>query len=73
VIHPRSSGDNADKECVSAASFVPSSFVASGGAAAPVLNSFPMKLVKEAIPALHVQAQPLAIPSPRVGTALRHF
>jgi hypothetical protein len=45
VIHPRSSGDNADKERASAASVVPSSFVASGAAAASAPNSHPIRLV----------------------------
>jgi hypothetical protein len=45
VIHPRSSGGNADKERVSAASVVPSSLVASGAAAASAPNSHPIRLV----------------------------
>jgi hypothetical protein len=39
VIHPRSSGGNADNEWVSEASLVPSSFMASDGAAASGPNS----------------------------------
>jgi hypothetical protein len=59
VTHPGSPGGNAAKERVSAASLVPSSLVASGGLS-PVPNSF----LKRLIPALHVQAQSLAIPAP---------
>jgi hypothetical protein len=44
VIHPHSSGGNADKERASAASLVPSSFMASSGAAAPAPNSLPIRL-----------------------------
>src|SRR5262249_38177921 len=39
VIHPRSSGGNADKERASVASVVPSSFMASDGAAASAPNN----------------------------------
>src|SRR5215831_9647692 len=45
VIHPRSSGGNADKERASVVSLVPSSFVASGGAAASAPNSIAIKLL----------------------------
>ena len=45
VIHPRSSGDNADKEWARVASVVPSSFVASGGVGVPAPNSFPIRLI----------------------------
>jgi hypothetical protein len=45
VIHPRSFSGNADKERASVASVVPSSFMASGGAAASAPNSHLMKLV----------------------------
>src|SRR5262249_22981747 len=45
VIHPRSSTGNADKDRASVASVVPSSFMASGGAAASAPNSHLMKLI----------------------------
>jgi hypothetical protein len=45
VIHPRSSAGNADKERASVASVVPSSFMASDGAAASPLNSQLMRLI----------------------------
>src|SRR5262245_47056426 len=45
VIHPRSSAGNVDKESASVASVVPSSFMASDGAAASAPNSHPMKLI----------------------------
>src|SRR6516164_3327551 len=45
VIHPRSPGGNADKERASAASVVPSSFMASGGAATSAPNSFRIRLM----------------------------
>src|SRR6516164_6857608 len=45
VIQPRSSGGNADKERASVASVAPSSFVASGGAAASAPNSISKKLL----------------------------
>jgi len=51
VIHPRSPDGNADKERASAASVVPSSFLASGGAAASAPNSQLMRLI---IPILKV-------------------
>src|SRR6516225_2284967 len=44
VIHPRSSGGNADKERASVASVVPSSFMASRGGTASAPNSFPIRL-----------------------------
>jgi len=44
VIHPRSSGGNADKERASAASAVPSSFLSPDGTAASAPNSHLMKL-----------------------------
>jgi hypothetical protein len=49
VIHPRSSGGNADKERASVASVVPSSFMAFGGATSS--NSFSIRLI---IPILEV-------------------
>jgi hypothetical protein len=45
VIHPRSFSGNADKERASVASVVPSSFMASGGAATSAPNSHLMKLI----------------------------
>jgi hypothetical protein len=66
VIQPRSSGGNADKERASVASAVPSSFTASGGAAASGPNSIRIRLNipileasqgvfnETAIPTLHV-------------------
>src|ERR1700751_1928213 len=45
VIHPRSSGGNADRERVSVALVVPSSFMASGGAATSAPNSFTIRLI----------------------------
>jgi hypothetical protein len=58
VIQPRSSGGNADKERASAASVVPSSFVASGGAVASAPKSHPIRLVIPitVIPALNATA-----------------
>src|SRR5215475_1088536 len=44
-IHPRSLGGNADNEQASVASVVPSSFMASGGAAASAPNSHPTRLI----------------------------
>jgi hypothetical protein len=49
VIHPRSSGGNADKERASVAPVDPSSFMASDGAAVSAPNSYLMRL---AIPIL---------------------
>ena len=46
VIYPRSSGGNADKERASVASLVPSSFMASDGAAASAPNS---RLIKRIV------------------------
>src|SRR5215475_9880891 len=51
VIHPRSSGGNADRERASVASVVPSSFMASDGTAASAPNSHLMRLI---IPILEV-------------------
>src|SRR6516162_2772406 len=45
VIHPRSSGGNANKERASVASVVPSSFMASGGAATSAPHSFAIRLI----------------------------
>jgi hypothetical protein len=55
VIHPRSSGGNADKERASVASVVPSSFMASGGAAASAPNIHPTRLI---IPILEISFSP---------------
>src|SRR5215469_6957577 len=46
VIHPRSSGGNADKERASVASVVPLSFMASGGGATSAPNSFAIRLIR---------------------------
>src|SRR4029077_13086557 len=45
VIHPRSSGGNADNDRASAASVVPSSFIASAGEGTPIPNSFPIRTI----------------------------
>src|SRR6516164_4412841 len=57
VIHPRSSGGNAVNERASAASVVPSSFAASGGAAAFAPESLLIRLISP----LHDHAHALQI------------
>src|SRR4029077_20456293 len=54
VIHPRSPGGNADKERASVASVVPSSFLASGGAAASAPNSQLMRFTILVLKVFHV-------------------
>src|SRR5215467_11953596 len=67
VIHPRSSGGNTDKERASVASVVPSSLVASDGAAASAPNSHPIRLT---IPILEVSCRQPTPPSLGVSSSL---
>ena len=63
VIHPPSSGGNANKEWASVASVVPSSLMTSDGVAASAPNSHLMRLI---IPILEVSCCPGAATNARV-------
>src|SRR5215510_11106676 len=69
VIHPRSSGGNADKERASVASVVPSSFMISDEAAASAPNSHLMRLI---IPILEVSCCPGAASGSNTAATARH-